>query len=478
MGSSTSVYKWSAVARIGTSAVTFGGNLALARLLDPADFGLLAAVALFQALAYNLSTCGLSDGLIRNPNPTERDYNTLFWFNAGMGLVLCAVFVVLSPAAAWFFDAPPVRPIMCSIGVNIFFGTLYFVTETRLRKQLQLKKIAIATLGTAVLANGLGIVLALCGMGWWALVCSQVCCSFFSFVCYAVISPWRPRLEFDTVSFRRMFSFGIPLMLSYMGIQTSRNVNTSVLGKYVSKSASGLYFQAAKLQEVPFGLLDSIFNWPFYAVLSNQTDTVRRRAMVADMCARLLALNAMLALFLFTLSEPVFYTLYGHKWDGAIPIFQLLLVFGVAQNMKFYFHTTLKIANRTRHIAALTFAEVGVQLALLFVFYRHGVMAIAMTQVAATSLFAAIFGLMYRSIYGFRVSELAAQWLRPLVVPCVGFMLGMLFIVLWVRHASPAVECVWRSLIFAVAVVAAGEGLRTPSYLELRNMLISKILRK
>ena len=79
------VYKWSAIDRVCNSVMTFTGNVILARILSPYDFGLLAMTAIFVAIAYNVSGCGLSDGLIKKAHPTDRDYSTVFVFNLVFG---------------------------------------------------------------------------------------------------------------------------------------------------------------------------------------------------------------------------------------------------------------------------------------------------------------------------------------------------------------------------------------------------------
>lgn len=84
------VYKWSFIDRISLALINFGVNIVLARMLTTADYGLLAMIAIFVAVASDLSSCGLSDGLVHKLRPTERDYSTVFVFNAGFGFCSAA----------------------------------------------------------------------------------------------------------------------------------------------------------------------------------------------------------------------------------------------------------------------------------------------------------------------------------------------------------------------------------------------------
>ena len=75
-------YKWSFIDRVSIAVINLAVNLTLVRMLTESDFGLLAMITIFVAIASDLSSCGLSDGLIHKANPTELDYSTVFIFNS------------------------------------------------------------------------------------------------------------------------------------------------------------------------------------------------------------------------------------------------------------------------------------------------------------------------------------------------------------------------------------------------------------
>ena len=127
------VYKWTAIDRICNSVMTFGGNILLANLLSPSDFGLLAMVAIFTALAYNISGCGMSDGLINKENPSDRDYSTVFFFNVSTGVVFCIAFIASSSLIADYFGYEELKGIMIAIGICFFFQSMCLIQETKMR---------------------------------------------------------------------------------------------------------------------------------------------------------------------------------------------------------------------------------------------------------------------------------------------------------------------------------------------------------
>lgn len=469
----SSVYKWSAIERIFNSVITFIGNIVLARLLTPYDFGLVAMIGIFISIAYNISGCGMSDGLIKKANPTNRDYSTVFVFNAVMGLAFCGLFLVISQSVAEFFKQPALQGIMCTLGICFFFSTLTFTQETRLRKELDLKKIAIVKILSTITSMALGIWLAITGYGYWALVSTRIFLSFFLFIYYLIIARWFPRVAFYKESFKELFSYGWHLMVSYVLTQFGRNINAFVLGKY-SPAASGVFSQAQKLQEVPYSVIEAVFNWPFFAVLSNEQDEQRRRKLAQDMYVNILWVSVVVGLFLILLSTPGIKLLYGEKWIEAIPIFRILVIYGIFTAMKYYFQTILKTYGMTRIIQNFTFIEVVLQLALLVMSFKFGIFWIAFSQVVAVVLASALYLVVYMRIEKMSIMETIMNSVKPILVPLFAFGEVFLGYQLWNDCVSPFINVLLVVITFGIFFIGQNELIRPAVYMNYRNKIIKK----
>ena len=258
MNSEKKTYLWSFADRISIAVINFGVNIALVRMLTEADFGLLAMIAIFIAIASDLSSCGLSDGLVHKARPTETDYSTVFVFNAGIGLIFGLIFFFSAPLVADFFGHDELTGIMRVLGVCFFFQTMSYVQETRLRKQLKMRTLFFARVGATVTVSVLGIFLAANGYGYKALICTQLLLSVFFFIYYTIGSRWFPRIRFSVRAFKEFFSYGIHLAMAYLATLTGKNINTFTLGRiYNTPAVSGVYYQGAKLANVPFSILET-----------------------------------------------------------------------------------------------------------------------------------------------------------------------------------------------------------------------------
>ena len=79
---------WALFERFGANIISFVGNIVLCYLLSPDDFGLLAMLGVFSALVFTLIDCGLGDALLMHKSPSRRDFNTVFYFNVAVGVLL------------------------------------------------------------------------------------------------------------------------------------------------------------------------------------------------------------------------------------------------------------------------------------------------------------------------------------------------------------------------------------------------------
>lgn len=474
MKSQANVYKWSTIDRVCNTAITFGGNIALARLLSPDDFGLLAMVAIFTAIAYNISSCGMSDGIIKKLHPTAEDYSTVFTFNAMSGVVFCALFLIFARPIAAFFNQPALVGIMWAIGICFVFQVMWFIQETKLRKQLDMKKIAIVRISASASAVGLGIVLALKGYGYWGLVSCRIFLSVFLFVYYVIATRWMPRLGFYRNSFKEMFGFGINLMLAYIVNQVSRNINTFVLGRF-STGESGIFSQAQKMEEVPYSMVDNIINSSFFAIISNESDRDKRRRLSTQMLGWMTTITVTVGLLLTLLAGPGFNLLFGEKWDGAVPVFRILIFFGIGSAIKYYFQAVMKSYGRTRRILHLTLAEIIVQLGLLAALFRYGMIWIAWTQVAGVVLILAFYAREYCRIEQIRFTKMVHIAVRDLGIPLAAFAVTAAGYWFWNDVLNSFLSCLLTMSCFTAFALLLWELHPNPLYLRYRNALLSRI---
>lgn len=368
-------YLWALTERFGASAVSLVGNIVLAALLTPDDFGLLAMLGVFTSLVYLLVDCGMSDGLLREPAPTSRDFNTLFFFNMVAGAILALVFVLLAPLVAWFFARDELCPIMMALGLVPLFCALAISQSTLLRSQMRFRHVALVNIGAVVLALAVAIALAMCGMHYWALVELQVGFSAFYWLLLIVTSRWHIKWEFDRQRCKQLWRFGANLMASTMAVLLSQNIVALLLGKFYSASQAGFMAQAQKLQQAPVAALEGSVSSTTYVMVGKETDPAKQdQAFVAVFRTFSLMLLVGCAIGI-VMARPIVGLLFAERWLPTVPYLQLLLAWAMVYPMVSFMAVMLKLRNRTDLVRNISLAErLAIVIAALLL-WRWGVVA-------------------------------------------------------------------------------------------------------
>lgn len=462
------VYRWSFIDRASIAVINLATNLVLARLLTEGDFGLLAMVALFTTIAADITSCGLSDGLIHKPQPTETDYSTVFIFNTGVGMLLGLTAFISAPWLAQYMGHEEIKTIMRIFGVSFFFQSMGYVQETRLRKQLKMKEVCFVRVGATLTVSIAAIIIALAGGGYYALICTQILLNFVIFIYYTIASRWFPRLRFDFKAFREFFGFGIHLMLAYLANIVSRTINTTILGRFYSSAASGIYYQGAKLSAVPYGVSEASLNAPFFVVASNEEDKDKQCRLVQEMTGTSLTINLSIIAILFASATPLIEFLLGYKWLSVIPVFRILIFAECFYALKLFFTTLCKLRARTRFVRNISFLEVIIQLGLLCIFYNDGILWIAATQVGGVA-FSMMIYVIYcsRKLKFFGLRQFAAITIRSAWNPLIACISTGL--ILCAINSTPFINCIVAGCSFAAVTLGLGAATNSGIYLMLRK---------
>src|SRR5262245_39779163 len=203
-----SAVKWSLIGTVGMQSVQFFITVILARLLAPAEFGLIAMLSLVMAIANSLLDSGFGSALIQKQNATRRCESSIFYFNLLMSLLMYTVLWMIAPAVARFFGEPLLIPLGRFLGVNLLINSLGLVQGVLLVKRLDFRTQAIVTTAGTLVSGSVAAIMAYGGYGVWSLAAQAVTANFVRVSLYWVLSNWRPLPTFSFSALRSMFPFG------------------------------------------------------------------------------------------------------------------------------------------------------------------------------------------------------------------------------------------------------------------------------
>ncbi|MEN0052979.1 MAG: lipopolysaccharide biosynthesis protein [Mucilaginibacter sp.] len=339
---------WSLWQQFSGKLVGFGISITLARILEPAEFGLIAMLSLFIAIGNTLLDGGLTTSLIRTTDADQRDYSTIFYFNLIGSTILYALLFLAAPFIADFYKQPLLSPVVKVYGLILILNAFFGVQSTLLIKEMKFKKQTNIQIPAAIGGGILGIVLAKMGYGVWSLVWMGLCTSFLSTAMHWIYSSWRPALVFDRECFKKHFNFGYKMTLSGILDTLYQNIYLIIIGKYFSAVQLGFYSRADSISQLPISNISAAINkvaYPMFAEISD--DVVQLKNVYKKLMQQVLFWNAPILIFLCVAADPLFRFLLTDKWMPSVPYFQILCICGIMYPLHAYNLNVLKVLGKS-----------------------------------------------------------------------------------------------------------------------------------
>lgn len=321
---------WSGADMLLRQGLQFAVSIALARLLSPEEFGVIALLYLFTGIASAFVDSGLSMALVQRQDITHTDESTVFWFNLVMAALMAFMLCLASPTIAGFYEKPILVPLMMVMAITVFLGALGSIHTTLLAKRLefraQMKIGAIAT----VFSGALAIVLAWRGFGVWALAVQTLATTCVTTVLLWMLHRWRPAFVFSAASARRLFGFGGYMLATSLLDITYNRMYTLLIGKFYGVRELGFYSRADSIKQLPLSVVSGVLTrvaFPIFSASVHDKSQLRRGLQMSIQGIMLISVPTMLGLAV--VAAPLVAGLFGDAWLPAVPILQVLCIGGM-----------------------------------------------------------------------------------------------------------------------------------------------------
>ena len=339
---------WTALQQFSNQGVSFIVSLILARLLMPAEFGLIALISVFISIGKSLMDVGLNQSLIRSSNVNKEDFDTVFIFNLVGSITIYILIFLVAPLISDFYHQPLLTKIVRVYSLVIVINAFDVIQTTQLVKNLKFKTQMKISVPSLIIGGTTGITLAYNGFGVWSLVWSGIVQSATAAIQLWFWSDWRPSLNFSKEKFKEHFHFGYKLTLSSLLDTLFNNVYTILIGKFFAPAMVGFYNRADTLKQLPVTNIGSILNKVTFPLFSKvQHDDVVLKNLYKKLMQLVIYIVAPIILFMSALAEPLFRFLFTEKWLPAVPYFQILCWNGILYPIHSYNLNILKVKGRS-----------------------------------------------------------------------------------------------------------------------------------
>lgn len=366
---------WNAVATFVLFAI-------MARLLKPSDFGVFALASILVELARIISTAGLADAIVREPELSERFSNTVFWGITGLSLLASAAIFAGAPFYAELVGSSEITPIIRALGLLLPIALSATVPTALLTRTLQYRQMTTRGIVASLVGGVAAVGLALNGWGVWALVGQFGLTSLLASILIWQISPWRPRMMFDPGLVRRLLVFSGSVMATQILWMLLARLQEIFISRWHGTDAVGQYRIAWRLIElVTQTLLAPIGSVTLAAFSHLQTDPQRLQAVYVRMVG--LAATAMLPCLLgIGATAPLLMPLlFGEKWAAAVPVAEVLVLMSVPFVLNFFAGPALTAVNRPQSALRIALLQFLLTLVFTWLAVPYGLVAVAAAYV-------------------------------------------------------------------------------------------------
>lgn len=339
---------WSGVERFSVQVVQFVISLLIARVLLPSDYGLIAMLGIFLAIAQSFVDSGFGNALIQKKERSEADYSTVFYFNIVIACIVYGVLWLVAPSIARFYDEPQLVLVTRVIGLTIVINSFAIVQQAQLTIKLNFKLQAVLALVSVIASGCIGVWMAWHGYGVWALVAQTLVNRVLNVGLLWIYGKWLPAFCFSMDSFRVLFSFGSKLLLSGLLHTIYTNLYSLVIGKKYSATDLGFYNRAFSFTNVVSANLINVIVRAIYPIqCSMQDDDERLRASFFKYIRISCFIIFPLMTGMFVLAEPLILFLLTEKWLFSAELLQIMCLaymWEILMNMNY---TLLNVKGRT-----------------------------------------------------------------------------------------------------------------------------------
>jgi O-antigen/teichoic acid export membrane protein len=383
---------WSYLATASLVVANLAYTATISRLLEPADFGLLAIANLVVLFAQYFARMGLASALIQKPDLSDDEIRASSTAGIAIGLICMAVIWVLAPAVGTLFHAPTLTPFLRALSVSFVFMGWSQTGNGLLRRQLRFRALSVVAVATYVFAYlVVGVGLALLGAGLWSLVAASVTATAVqSILQYALLRhPVRPVLRWGP--YRAVCGYGARLSGAYLIDYIGSNLDTFTVTRIASTAVVGQYSRAYYLVFQPLGnYLAQALSTVLFSPLSRiQQDLARlRRAFLSVLSITSVVLFPVCAGMAVAAQELVWVVL-GPQWTlvpGLVPWFAVAGGCHVASQMSQLLAEARAELNRSLAVQVTYLIALALLLLAAMPFRGHGVWVIGAAVAGAEVL--------------------------------------------------------------------------------------------
>ena len=391
-------------------------TIVLARLLAPADFGIIAMATLVIGLVDVFLDLGVNIALIQRASLIQAHYDSAWTMRLAQTALATLVVVVAAPFAARYFNDPRIQPVLQVMGLSLLLTGLENIGIVEFQKTMQFGRDFQFEFAKRIAGFVATLVAAWIMRSYWSLVVGMLAGRAFGVLISYRLHPMRPRLSVDKA--RELFGVSQWTLIKGIGDFLEQNLHRWVVGGREPASVMGAYSVADDIAYLPSSTLLIPLNrvlFPAFVQVKEDVAELKRIFLLAQAVQSLIGIPVAVGLML--VADEAVRVLLGDKWLAAVRFVELLAIVRVVAAVTTSAGYLLTALGKFRTLAAFSWTRVG-----LFAFAAYvllgsvGAIGIAVLRASFVAVSLALFVFWIRhALPGVQLREMAASVARPAI---------------------------------------------------------------
>ena len=320
--------KWSYLSNAINTFLQIGFTAALARLLEPSAFGLIAMAGVILRFGSYFSAMGVGPALIQKEQVSSQDIITAFTSSLTLGLLFFGLAWFTAPFAICIFSNAELILVIRIMGLSLLLTGLSTTALSLLRRNLKFRNLAIIETISYLLGYGiLGISLAKLGFGVWSLVAGTLSQNTLVVILAYLCTRHKLSLSFEWSNYKPLYSYGSRISLISFVQFLGYAVQPVVIGRYLGASALGFYNNAHKLPNLPLQSFTTSLSRVMFPSFSSIQKDIPRLERAYQSSYFFVGLVVMpIAFGMIPAAKEIVLTMLGPQWVPSIDVLRILAI--------------------------------------------------------------------------------------------------------------------------------------------------------
>ena len=314
---------WLSISRLIINSLAMLSTIVLARLLSPADFGLIAVATTMLLVITEVTELSLSAALIRHTAPLQSHFDAAWTLNAVRGVVLGGLFALAGWPVASIYKEPRLVLVMIALGFSVFLSGLVNPRRIMLQRDLIFWQEFVLNVAQKLVGVVVSVAVAYFYKSYWALVVGTLASQATNVIISYTVVPFRPRITFAHT--KELLSFSVWLTAIQIVNTLNWRFDYLFIGKMLGNSALGFYSVGSNLASMPTRETTAPLKQTFFPGFSSiRDDRVRLAAGYQRAQAFVTAVALPAGISAALIADPLIRLTMGEKWEPVIFIMQTL----------------------------------------------------------------------------------------------------------------------------------------------------------